>query len=256
MFRYLILAIAATSSAIALGASDASLTGGLSQQQDSTGEVAEKLADAWHLGDAQTVKQKLAELERLAEQAKNTEAQCHLLFLVGRGWRDYSVLATEKVDALKAAIPHLEKAVELNPKHAEARALLANVLRRLVGAGERDTETIHKAMEHREKAYQLAPENPVVLMFEATALISIPEDRGGDINQGVATGFEAIGRFQLEDKADTEQNVAETWAMIGSGYRKQKQNDLSLKAYEKALEAQPNWKAIRENIIPNLKNSK
>lgn len=222
---------------------------------DAADALADQLQAAWFQGDGDTVRKKLDDLEALAAKTTDETLLARIHLLAGQGWRDYSVIGPDKIANLKTAISHLEKVVDLNPNEANAHALLANVYRRLIGAGQRDAEIIHAAIEHRQTAYQLEPTSPQVLLQEASALISIPADRGGDVEQGIAVGFEAIGRIELEDMADTSRLTAETWAIIGSGYRKMNRPELALRAYQNALKAQPKWLAIRDQVIPGLKSA-
>ena len=216
-------------------------------------KISVDLQDAYYQGNADQVLEQIKKLEALTNDStlSDQKSRCH--YYAGLGWRNYASLKSNRVGAYQSALKHLRKAVELDPEMAKAHALLAHVSRSLIGSGQRDHETIQTAIRHRLRAKELADTNPQVMMFEAQALISTPEDRGGDVRRGLSTAFEAVGRFAIAPNEPGDIGPANTWAIIGLAYKKLDDPKRAVKAYENALAARPDWVAIRDSVLPKLK---
>lgn len=218
--------------------------------------VSAELQEAFYRGDLNQLIQRRTELENLLQVNADVREQGRTHYYVGLGWRHQAWLAAdvEKKACYSQAVKHFEKAAELNPKDGASHALAAHVFRSLVGLGQRDHETIHGAISHRESAYEIAPTDPRVLSMEAYALIAIPEDRGGNIEEGLATGFEAVGRYQFFDSDPSDIGAAFNWYLLGIGFQKQQKNEQALAAFKKALQHRPQWKVV-QNLVKGLENT-
>lgn len=216
-------------------------------------KVSAELKAALYSGDSENAKKQIAKIEKMVANSETAKQKAAGHFYAGLCWRNFSSGSDDRMVAFDKSVKHLEKAIELNPKNAEAHAVLSHVLRSLIGSGNRNHDIIQKSIEHRERAFELAPENPRILMLEASALIFIPEDRGGNIAEGIRYAFEAAGRFAMESDDDQNWGEADNWALLGAAFRKNQKPKVALRAYQKAVEVQPNWILVRDQIIPSLK---
>ncbi len=213
-----------------------------------------ELMGSWYGGDVQQLEALLMRLEGLLEKAPDDAGKSHCHYYTGLAYRQKSALLSQQRDDLLTAAKHFEAAIELNSEFAEAHAFLANVYRMLIGSGNPDPAWFHRTREHREAALSIAPNNPAVLMLEASALIFIPENRGGDIEQGLETAFEAAGRFELGPQTpETEWARVHTWALIGTAYQREGRPREALSAFKKTLELEKNWSHIKNTVVPELR---
>jgi len=217
-------------------------------------KVSAELKAALYSGDAENAKKQMEKIEKMVADTKTANQKAAGHFYAGLCWRNFSSGSDDRMNAFEKSVKHLEKAIELDPKNAEAHAVLSHVLRSLIGSGKRSHDIIQKSIEHRERAFELAPENPRILMLEASALIFIPEDRGGNIAEGIRYAFEAAGRFAMESDDAKHWGEADNWALLGAAFRKNQKTKAALRAYRKAVEVQPNWLLVRDQIIPSLKH--
>ena len=228
---------------------------GLGQESTNKTKVRREMMTAWYAKDLDGLKNCVAKLEQAAKTAIGDKAFIDHYY-AGLGRRQLASYSDVRADELNKAIVHLKSALKIKSDHADSHALLGNVYRMLIATGNHKAEWFAKAKEHREKAWDLDPDNPRVLLLEGSALVYIPSDRGGDIDAGIAFAFEAAGRFSIQNpKADITWGEADCWALIGAASRRKGKTDVSTAAFKRALKLQPNWSALKTNTTTKPKSS-
>lgn len=140
----------------------------------------------------------------------------------------YNSNAKKADQYLDDGIAHLEKAVALNKKFADAYALLSSLYGQKIGVDPAAAMTLGpQSGIAMEKAKKLAPENPRVLMLEAISTYFAPEQYGGDKTRGMDRMEKAIAIFRQEKIADP---LLPDWG------------------YEDALMMQATWKLAANEI--------
>jgi tetratricopeptide (TPR) repeat protein len=159
------------------------------------------------------------------------------------------------------AAQHMEAAEKLleqinNPAwQAEACGLQGYVLNQLIGV-----KGMEVAMEYGPKSAALlaqaggmAPENPRILFFRGVALVTTPEQWGGDIVQGAKLLEQATAAFEHPAK-----NALVRWgqgeSLVWLGIAKQKAGDTGAAraAWQKALQLEPNYGWVKYGLLPSL----
>ena len=139
----------------------------------------DKMMDSWYRKDINELKHSVEQLEKIASKTSGENSFLDHYY-AGLGRRQLASYSENKAADLEQAIVHLENALKANDDSADTHALLGNIYRMLIASGNHKGEWFVKAKEHREKAWELDQENPRVLLLEASALIYIPSDRGGE----------------------------------------------------------------------------
>ncbi len=218
--------------------------------------ISTDLQSAFYRGNLEQLVEHREELEQLLSNESDSAEQAQLHYYLGLARRHQALLTPrgERSVCFDHAIKHLETAIQLDSKThvAPAHALAAHCYRSKVGLGQRDHETIEQAIMHRQQAFSLAPADPRVLALEAYAAIAIPEERGGDIGEGLSAGFEAVGRFLFSPSDPSDLGIAFNWHVIGIGFQKQGDLAQAIQAHSKALEHAPDWKAVQD-LVDQLK---
>lgn len=158
--------------------------------------------------------------------------------------------------ALDDAIGHLEAAVERAPKRAEAHALLSGLYGWMAGQGMISGMRYGpKASRAMERAKELAPKNPRVVLIDAISTFNKPGAFGGDKAEALK-GFERAARlFQEENVGGPLQpnwGHAEAYAWTGIAHLKADRKAQARQAFERALEINPDYGWVRDVLLPQL----
>ncbi len=161
----------------------------------------------------------------------------------------------EAADHLDSAIEHLKAAIE-REESAEAYALLASVYGRKIGLKPLMGMFLGpKAGKALNQAKTLAPDNPRVVLTEAVSDFNTPKMFGGSKARAME-GFErAIGLFEQEEIADPllpRWGHEEAYAWLGIAYRNQGNPAAARRAFEQALEVNPDFGWVKYVLLPGL----
>ncbi len=157
---------------------------------------------------------------------------------------------------LKGAVEHLKTVTRFDAEAAEAYALLSSVYGRQISLspikgillGPRSSRTF-------EKAEQLAPDNPRVVLAAAIGDFNTPRMWGGNKEKAMEGFKRAATLFARERPTDPLQPVwghSETYAWMGIAHLDQDQGALARAAFEKALEIDPNFGWVKYVLLPGL----
>jgi tetratricopeptide (TPR) repeat protein len=179
------------------------------------------------------------------------------------GYIDYQMaVAVYRMDKEKApasldsAVMHLEKALQINDNNAEAHALLASCYGMQIAFSPLSGIWLGpKSGSEMGKARELSKENPRVALLGAIGTYNTPSMFGG----GKEKGFEAMKRAaELFDRWKTADSLQPDWgkeqvyAWIGLAYLDRKETILARKAFEKALDINPDYGWVKYVLMPKV----
>ena len=165
----------------------------------------------------------------------------------------------QAAEHLKTAVEHLQKATKIDPQAAEAYALLSSVYGRQVGMSPMKSMFIGpKLGKAIQKAQQLAPDNPRVVLSAAISDFNTPEMFGGSKEKGLQGFQRAAELFAQEEPTDPIQPVwghSEAYAWLGIAYQGQGELESARSAFEKALEVDPDFGWVKDWLLPELEKA-
>ena len=178
-------------------------------------------------------------------------------------YRIVGLLAEESKDQasehLKTAVEHLQKATEIDPQAAEAYALLSSVYGLQVGLSPMKSMFIGpKVGKAIQKAQQLAPDNPRVVLSAAISDFNTPKMFGGSKEKGLQGFQRAAELFAQEEPTDPIQPVwghSEAYAWLGIAYQDRGELESARAAFEKALEVNPDFGWVKYGLLPALEKA-
>lgn len=161
---------------------------------------------------------------------------------------------------LDDGITHLEAAVALDAKFAEALALLASCYGQAIGvAPERDMSSglaISYGMNAQTlmaAALKQAPDNPRVLLLDGLSLYFTPPGFGGSKERALQRFETAARRFETFKPQDARQpqwGAAEVYAWIGLARQEKGELELARDAFKKALARHPEFRWVKFQLLP------
>lgn len=173
--------------------------------------------------------------------------------------RDRAALGRELQDCAAS----LRKAIELDPKFAEAHVLLSRCLGEQI---QLDPRTLgptlgRESSEALATAAALEPANPRVALLKATETFYTPEAYGGSQSRGLAEWQKALASFAAKKSSDPfapNWGLAEGWVWLGQAYMLMDppQPEKAHAAYEKALAARPDYRWVKEVGLPAVTAAK
>lgn len=157
---------------------------------------------------------------------------------------------------LNSAIEHLNEAIDLDDQFAEAWALISSCYGLKIGLSPIQGMILGpKAGKAVERAREIAPENPRVVLIAAISDFSTPEAFGGSKEEALE-GFErAVELFEqvvISDPLAPEWGHEETYAWMGILYTDAGDIEMAREAYEKALVINPEYGWIKYVLLPQL----
>lgn len=160
-------------------------------------------------------------------------------------------------EALEAAIDHLTTTTEKRPNWPEGHALLAAAYgRKAAGGMISGMRYGPKSNNTLERARELGPDNPRVVLIDAIALFQKPSIFGGDDAKAVQKLKKASRLFAErpapDDPLTPSWGHAMTYAWIGITHMKADRFDPARTAFEKALSLRPNLHWVQDVLLPQL----
>lgn len=151
---------------------------------------------------------------------------------------------------------HLERAVELRPEWAEAHALLSAIYGRKAGQGMISGMRYGpKAGNAMQRAKELAPDNPRVILVDAISLYNTPSMFGGDKQKAVGRLQAAIDRFEAttpNDPLAPQWGHADAYAWLGTAHLDAGRPDAAKQALENALDVRPDYAWVKYVLMPKV----
>ena len=160
---------------------------------------------------------------------------------------------------LNAAVEHLKKATEIDPQAAESYALLSSVYGWQIGLSPMKSMLLGPRVgKAAQKAKQLAPDNPRVVLSAAISDFNTPEMFGGSKEKGLQGFLRAAELFAREEPTNPIQPVwghREAYAWLGIAYQNQGELESARAAFEKALEIDPYFGWVKYALLPELEKA-
>jgi len=169
---------------------------------------------------------------------------------------------SEQDEYLDDAEAHAKTALEKRENWAEAWALLSSVYGRKASrgmfAGMRNGPKADNALERAE---EIAPNNPRVLLTKGISLYNKPGMWGGDKDEAVEALRAAIAAFEADtsdasrsDRAASDLRPswghAEAYAWIGIAHENDGRPAQARAAFERALEVRPGYAWVESVLLP------
>jgi len=238
--------------------------------------AAEALLDAKHALMAATYYGDLDALARLTEELGGIADRDSLAWLARyhAGFAHYVLALMVGPNGLRSragdvpamlrqvdyGIGQLEASLAIRADFADALALLSNLYAmKLRGNPQRFARDLGpKAADLLERALQLAPRNPRVVLIDAMQLFWTPERAGGDRVKGLARWREACALFGAEVVPDTSPlpswGHAEAWAWLPAAYMAIRPPDFAEaeRAAMRSLQVQPGYRWVRLSVLPQI----
>jgi len=157
---------------------------------------------------------------------------------------------------LNDAVEHLKEAVRINDRFAEAHALLSGSYGQKIGLSPLESIVLGpKAGKAIERAMDLEPDNPRVVLLKAISDYHTPKMFGGDRERAMA-GFQRAAELfcaeQIDDPLQPDWGHDEVYAWIGMAHKDAGAYELAREAYERALAANPDFGWVKYVLLPQL----
>jgi tetratricopeptide (TPR) repeat protein len=217
----------------------------------------EKAAEA---SDLETLKATAAEAEQLADATEGADRRQSVLALYAAAyseWRYAFLPGMKDVDttaALKKAEAHLHRALKADGTLAEGYALLGAVLGAQIRSGGNAMELGLAAGDAMGTAVKMAPDNPRVLVLDATNAFHTPAEYGGGADKAETGLRKALASFDREPANRPWPNWGRFDAHVWLGQVLAARGDKTgaRAEYDKALAIQPQSGYVKYKLIPML----
>jgi len=166
-----------------------------------------------------------------------------------------SVSEDQKEKYIDQAVEMFESAVNLDPQFAEAHAMLGSCYGVKASGFLSGMKYGPKSDASMEKALDIAPQNPRVVMLNAIGKLFKPSMFGGS-TEGAIEGFKKAADFfknwQPPNAFAPRWGNAEVYAWLGQGYMQAEKYDQAREAFQKALEVKPGYPWVQKKLLPEL----
>jgi tetratricopeptide (TPR) repeat protein len=206
-----------------------------------------------------------AQFERLYQTSSDLNALYYLTYtecwlcLLGVSEGGDRALVKQYLDQ---AIEHAETLVKLQPLAGEPKAILATLYGIRLKNNALNIFIVGPKLESLvNQALELEPNNPRVLYVHGNALFYKPAIFGGGVKKALEVWKRAVALYEKERQADLNSNdgtikhrwgYLETLAALGQCYEAIEEWENARATYKRGLAAQPNYKWIRHELLPNL----
>jgi tetratricopeptide (TPR) repeat protein len=114
-----------------------------------------------------------------------------------------------------------------------------------------------KSLKYAELSIEQDPQNPFAQLVNGSARFFMPENLGGSKETGIKHYLKALELMEIDGGyTDNDWNYLNLLAAIGQAYEETGQNNEAIKYYRKALEAEPSFSWVKNELLPNLLNKK
>jgi tetratricopeptide (TPR) repeat protein len=230
-----------------------------------TGETRRLISEAkQHLrnGDNTSRAEFFDEAKTLLAQCVS-ESSCGSLAEYYLGYADYRLgVVVYRMDKeksimyLDSAVEHLENAVDKQRDFADAHALLSSCYGLKISfAPLKGIVLGPKSGTHMKRAKELSPENPRVALLEAISTYNTPTLWGGGKEKGLEAmkrAAELFERWNAPDSLLPDWGQAEVHAWIGLAHLDRKETILARKAFENALQINPDYGWVKHGLLPKV----
>jgi tetratricopeptide (TPR) repeat protein len=168
----------------------------------------------------------------------------------------YRMDKEKSIAYLDSAVEHLDRAIGLQKSFAEAHALLSSCYGiKISYAPLKGLALGPKASSAMEKARDLAPGNPRVALLDAIRIFNTPSLFGGSKEEGLQKmqkAAELFDRWVPPDSLAPDWGKAEVYAWIGLAHLDRKESILARKAFERALQIDPDYGWVKYGLLPKI----
>lgn len=164
--------------------------------------------------------------------------------------------ADERRELLTKTIAELERAVEVDPRNAEARALLGSTYGAFIASAPiRAIELSQKSRIELRKAIELQPHNPRIHYLHGSSAFYKPVEYGGGPAVAEPLLRKALDLFRNEPPQKPWPNWGryETHVLLGQTLEKLGKRDAAVEQYEQALALVPDSAYVRGVLIPKAR---
>ena len=155
---------------------------------------------------------------------------------------------------LDKALSSLNRYIEQHPKDAEALALKSSLLGFKIALNPLKAAFIGpKTVEIIDAAMAMAPKNPWVMLEKANAEQYTPKLFGGDPTYALSLYRSCLDILAKQRPQQCSWSYLNLYINLAFCYTKLKQYNNAMATYNKLLAIAPNFKWVKEELIPNLK---
>jgi len=157
---------------------------------------------------------------------------------------------------LDSAVEQLERAIEIDENFAEAHALLASCYGIKISFSPiKGIWLGPKSGIQMNKAIKLSPENPRVALLDAIGTYNTPAMFGGGKEKGfkkLKRAAELFDKWKTVDPLQPDWGKEQVYAWIGMVHLARKEIILARKAFEKALEINPDYGWVKYSLMKKV----
>ncbi|MEM1176351.1 MAG: hypothetical protein AAGA33_06370 [Pseudomonadota bacterium] len=203
------------------------------------------ISNAYYAGDLDALEAMRAELN----QSVNSET----LLAAYLDWRLASVhygMGREDIadQTLERAQTTLEGLVETSPDSAEAWALLSSTLGMRIGIRPMTRGFTYgmRSDAAMDKARELEPQNPRILLIDAIALLNKPSLFGGDRDEAIAKLDRALAEIAANGTGRFSWGKADIYTWRGIALQRQGNDAEAAQSYDEALVVVPSYRWVQQ----------
>lgn len=212
--------------------------------------------------------EKLIELteEKLETLSEADDSRIQKYAYYYRGYSNYRLQNSfpdinddNKEKYLDEAVAMFEKAVELDPDFAEAHAMLGSCYGMKASGFFSGMKYGPKSDEAMDKAKELEPDNPRVVMLDAIGTLFKPSAFGGSTDkaiEGLRHAAELFEEWEPSNEYAPRWGDAEVYAWLGQGYAEAERYEKAKESLEKALEVKSGYPWVQEVLLPELEQKR
>jgi tetratricopeptide (TPR) repeat protein len=240
-------------------ASGSAVAPGSAQGPDRT-QVTDSVRRLLHHATIRGDRAGVLEARGLAERAITALGEdALLLYYMGEAhYRLATLLYGPHPDSAKQHLEHAEALLRRSAGQgplAEAHAVLASVLGMQIGANPLKGMVLGpKSGQELDRGLELGPENPRVWIVKGSSELNTPKLFGGGTERAVESLRKATSLLEADDPAPAHPRWghAEVWAWLGQARAALDDPAGAREAYERALEAEPEYAWVRLSLLPAL----
>jgi hypothetical protein len=219
--------------------------------------------DAFYRNDQSGLRAAIEAMQPLTSGPVRSHAHYYLSWAHGALSTSQFVAKDTKnaADSANRALEHARQALVGREADPEFQVALANALIGVMLLDRPRFASVYEELKRvRQKALELGPKNPRVILMDSGIIFNDPSETDGQ-QRGVARVEEALRLFEAESEERTLDPLAPRWghapayAVLANflGRLKPPQNDKARQAAESALSMRPDYWFVREQVLPSLK---